>query len=58
MILQKIYKQIKCDTVMCHKNSSYQITTNSYKGDMFLCTDCFTNLQKVLKRTTTKNEQK
>lgn len=58
MTLLKINKLIKCDTVMCHKNATFKISTNSYKGDTFLCETCFNSLQKLLKRTITKNEQR
>lgn len=57
MILTKIKKIIKCDTVMCNKNAVVQLVTNSYKGNSYLCNDCFLELQKLFKRTT-KNEQK
>lgn len=58
MKLIRINKIIKCDTVLCHKNAIFKICTNSYKGDIFLCENCFKTLQSILKRTIIKNEQK
>ena len=57
MNLMKINQQIKCDTVMCNKIATNKLSTNSYKGDMFLCDICLTQIQKLFKRTTVKNEQ-
>ena len=56
MKLNKINKSLICDTVLCNKLSSFQIETGSYKGNMFLCEDCFKNLSNIFKRST-KNEQ-
>lgn len=58
MKLIKINKPIKCDTVMCNNHSNFEIITNSYKGTMYLCESCFISLQKIIKRTLTKNEAK
>ena len=57
MKLQKINNLIKCDVVMCNKTASYKISTNSYKGDFYFCNNCFSEVQKLFKRTTLKNEQ-
>lgn len=57
MKLSKINKLIKCDTVMCNQIATNLLSTNSYKGDIFLCDLCFAQIQKLFKRTTIKNEQ-
>lgn len=56
MKLTKINKPIKCDTVMCNKTSLYEIISNSYKGNMYLCETCFTNFQKLFRRTQNKHD--
>ena len=58
MKLTMINANIKCDTVMCNKTSTYRLSTESYKGDTFLCEECYLKLQKLFKRTSLKNEQK
>lgn len=42
---------------MCNKLSNYKLSINSYKGDCYFCESCFNQLQKILKRTTAKNEK-
>lgn len=58
MNLQIINNNIKCDTVMCNQIAKYQLSTNSYKGNSFFCQKCFSLIQKLFKRTNTKNDQK
>lgn len=43
---------------MCNKIASYKLSTESYKGDSFLCEECYSRFQKLFKRTNLKNEQK
>ncbi len=50
-------KQIKCDTVLCNNNSSYEILTNNYKGTIYLCESCFKKIQKLFKKVDIKNEK-
>lgn len=57
MKIIKIKKPIICDTVMCNKLSSYEIETESYKGNMLICDDCFKKLQSIFKRSNKTNEQ-
>ncbi len=45
-----------CDTINCKENALYQISTYSYKGDLFLCKQCFKNLQNTLRRIRENNE--
>ena len=56
MTIEKITNRIICDTVGCNTYSSYQITTNSYKGNMTLCKECFKKLQNITKRIKDNNE--
>ena len=51
-------KIIKCDTVLCHKNSTYILSLNSYKGDIFLCEECMQNLKNIFKKDSVKNGKK
>lgn len=57
MNLIKENKNIKCDTVMCKNLSNYSLVTNSYKGNTYLCNKCFIEMQKLFKRTFSKNEK-
>ena len=54
MRISKIMKNIKCDTVLCNKSASYEIESNSYKGSIFLCEDCFIAMQKLFKKVAEK----
>lgn len=58
MKVNKITKPLICDTVLCNKLSSYQIDTESYKGSMFLCENCYKKLQTILKRNPTNHDSK
>ena len=49
MIINKINSNIKCDSVLCFNNASYEIKTNSYKGNQYLCVSCFKQYQKLFK---------
>lgn len=51
MTISRISKLIKCDTVLCNENACYEIVSNSYKGNIYLCEDCFKTLQNTFKRT-------
>ena len=57
MKIIKINNYIKCDTVLCNKLAEYKISTNSYKGDFYMCCNCFSEFQKLFKRTNTINEK-
>ena len=50
-------KNIKCDGVNCNKLSKFSLDINSYKGLIFLCENCFKQMQSILKRNSQKNEQ-
>ena len=58
MKISKIVKLIKCDTVLCNLNAKYELVSNSYKGNIYLCEDCFKSMQNTFKRTSCKNETK
>jgi len=57
MKLFKINKEIKCDTVLCNCNAKYEFISNSYKGNIYLCEDCFNSMQNIMKKVN-KNETK
>lgn len=57
MKLNKIDKEIKCDTVLCNNNANYELICNSYKGNSYLCDNCLLLLQNTLKGRS-KNESK
>ena len=56
MRISKIHKDIKCDTVLCNKDACYELEMGSYKGNYFLCDNCFKSMQKLFKRTMLKDE--
>ena len=45
-----ISEQIKCDTVLCGNLANIKLTTNSYKGDTFLCSKCLSELKCLFKK--------
>lgn len=57
MNVTKINNYIKCDTVLCNKIATQKISTNSYKGDFYMCCECFNEFQKLFKRTASNNEK-
>ena len=57
MKLKMIYENIKCDSVLCFQNASYEILTNSYKGNQYLCKNCYKNYQKLFKEPKKINEK-
>ena len=50
-------RNIKCDSVNCNSISCVALDICSYKGTLFLCQNCFKQLQSLLKRNCQKNEQ-
>lgn len=57
MNITKIKDYIKCDSILCNKTANYKISANSYKGDFYICIECFNEFQKLLKRTNSNNEK-
>ena len=49
MKIQQINENIKCDSVLCFQNATYEILTNSYKGNQYLCRTCYKEYQKLFK---------
>lgn len=49
MKICKVNENIKCDSILCFQNASFVITTNSYKGNQYLCNNCFKKYQKLFK---------
>lgn len=51
MKINQINENIKCDSVLCFQKASYEILTNSYKGNQYLCKSCYKEYQKLFKET-------
>ena len=49
--------KIRCDSGLCHEIASYEIESQSYKGNIYLCEKCFSNLQTNIKKVNIKNEK-
>lgn len=58
MKINKINKNLKCDSVLCFNNANFEILADSYKGNQYLCNDCFKKYQKLFKDTKKENEDK
>ena len=56
MKISKISKAIKCDTILCNKEADFELELESYKGNYYLCENCFKNLRKLFKRILVKDE--
>lgn len=48
---------IKCDTVLCNQNAFIKLSTNSFKGDTFLCEKCYLELKNLLKKENKTSER-
>ena len=57
MKINKITETIKCDSILCFNNASFEIQTNSYKGNQYLCLNCFKKYQKLFKENNKLNEK-
>ena len=57
MKIKKINENIKCDSILCFNNAKYEILTNSYKGNEYLCEDCYKKYQKLFKEIKNENEK-
>ena len=58
MKISSINENIKCDSILCFNNANFKIETNSFKGNQYLCNNCFKKYQKLFKDQTKKNENK
>ncbi len=58
MKINKSNNIFKCDIVGCNKNSTFEIKTGSYKGDLFMCENCFKQLRNLLKKESTNESKK
>ncbi len=58
MIVKIITERMKCDTVTCNQDAICVIYTNNYKGNLFLCGECFEKYRKLFKESMYKNEKK
>lgn len=57
MKINAIKENIKCDSILCFNTSSFEIQTNSYKGNQYLCENCFKKYQKLFKEQKKNNEK-
>ena len=57
MKITKKLMKIRCDSGLCHEIASYEIESQSYKGNIYLCEKCFSNLQTNIKKVNIKNEK-
>lgn len=58
MKINKINKNLKCETVLCFNNASFEILADSYKGNQYLCEKCYKQYQKLFKEKKKENEIK
>ena len=49
MKINKLADKLKCDSILCFNNASFEIETNSYKGNQYLCLNCYKKYQKLFK---------
>ena len=56
MNIRTINENIKCDSILCFQNAMYELTTNSYKGNQYLCQNCYKKYQKLFKESKKNNE--
>ena len=56
MKIKQIKENIKCDSILCFQNANYEILTDSYKGNQYLCANCYKKYQKLFKETKKINE--
>lgn len=50
MCVETTLKNIRCDTVACHKMAKFSINTSGYKGCIYLCEECFNKLYLAMQR--------
>ena len=56
MKLKQIKENIKCDSILCFNNATFEIEANSYKGNQYLCNSCYKKYQKLFKEQNKRNE--
>ena len=57
MKISQVNESIKCDSILCFKNATFVIEANSYKGNQYLCKDCFKKYQKLFKEQKKSDEK-
>lgn len=57
MKISQVNESIKCDSVLCFKTATFVIEANSYKGNQYLCNDCFKKYQKLFKEQKKSDEK-
>ena len=50
MQIEHCLKNIRCDTANCHEFASFNINTNGYKKNIYLCEKCFTTLYSEMQK--------
>ena len=58
MKITKINTPIKCDSILCYQNATIEIAANSYKGNQYLCDNCFENYKNLFKQVRQTSEKK
>ena len=58
MKINKIKENIKCDSVLCFNSANFELITNSFKGNQYLCNNCYKQFQKLFKEQYKNNENK
>ena len=50
MQVENCPKNVRCDTLNCHKFALFNIDTNGYKRNICLCESCFDSLFSSMKK--------
>ena len=56
MKIRIINENIKCDSILCFQNANFELITDSYKGNQYLCQSCYKKYQKLFKDIKKNNE--
>ena len=56
MTIKKIYENLKCDSILCFNSACFEISANSFKGNQYLCENCYKQYQKLFKESKKNNE--
>ena len=58
MKIKTINENIKCDSILCFQNAKFEILTDSYKGNQYLCENCYKKYQNLFKEAKKLNEKR
>ena len=56
MKIKLVKDNIKCDSVLCFQSAVYELITDSFKGNQYLCQDCYKKFQKLFKESKKNND--